>query len=73
MKGEAVDIKVTGVDPLTVAKYARTCGFMGIGVYRNNGQLFTHIDIRPVASYWHDNRGTHSLTAVGSLDKIPKK
>jgi len=40
--GKAVDIKIAGVDPYTVAMMGRKVGFTGIGVYNT----FTHLDVR---------------------------
>lgn len=73
MYGKAVDVKVSGVDPLDVARKAHSVGFNGIGVYRHNGQLFTHLDVRAKPSFWHDNPRTKNLTAVSELSKIPSK
>jgi len=70
MKGEAADIKVNGVSPLMVARIAEKVGFRGIGVYRHNRQMFTHVDVRPVKSYWCDLMGTHDLKSVKSLEEI---
>ena len=48
--GMAADIKVSGVSPKKVAKYAETLlkGKGGIGIY----QTFTHIDVRVDCSRW---------------------
>ena len=48
--GKAADIKVSGVAPKSVAKYAETLlrGKGGIGIY----QTFTHIDVREDCSRW---------------------
>ena len=70
MKGEAADIKVVGMSPKEVGMAAVKCGFAGIGVYRYNGQRFTHVDVRPVKSYWCDLNGTHDLKSVKSLEEI---
>jgi len=69
--GEAVDIKIANMRPLAVAKIAKNIGFTGVGVYVNNGQYFTHLDVRPTPSYWHDNPRTKTLTAVSDLNKVP--
>ena len=49
--GKAVDIRVTGVKPKDVAKFAETLmpNTGGIGIYSN----FTHIDVREVKSRWN--------------------
>lgn len=48
--GRAADIKVKGVAPKTVAKYAEEIlkNRGGIGVY----STFTHIDVRPTKARW---------------------
>ena len=70
LTGQAVDIKVTGVHPLDVAKAAEKIGFTGIGVYRYNGQMFTHLDVRPTKSYWCDLPNSKNLKAVKTLAEI---
>lgn len=49
--GTAADIKVSGVSPKDVARYAETLltGRGGIGIY----STFTHIDVREVKSRWN--------------------
>ena len=49
MKGQAVDIRISGLKPEEIAKIAEKVGFTGIGIYRN----FTHLDIRPVKTKWY--------------------
>ena len=47
--GKAADIKVQGIAPKDVAKYAETLlGEGGIGIYNT----FTHIDVRTTKSRW---------------------
>ena len=70
MKGEAADIKGVGMSPKAVGIAAVKCGFTGVGIYRYNGQMFTHVDVRPAKSYWCDKMGTHDLMAVKTLDEI---
>jgi len=71
MSGKAVDIKVANVSPKQVAIFAERCGFRGIGVYVNNGDSFTHCDVRPVKSFWQDQKGSHNLIKVTSLKEVP--
>lgn len=49
--GTAADIKVSGVSPKTVAKYAETLlgNKGGIGIY----STFTHVDVRETKSRWN--------------------
>lgn len=70
MKGEAADIKVTTLTPKMVGLSAQKCGFTGIGVYRFNGQMFNHLDVRESKSYWMDIKGSHNLKAVKTLEEI---
>jgi hypothetical protein len=52
--GMAADIKVEGVAPAEVAKYAESLGILGIGLYdtQKDGH-FVHIDTRGVKSFWY--------------------
>lgn len=49
--GTACDIRITGVTPKEIAKFAETllieCG--GIGIYKN----FVHVDVRAIKSRWN--------------------
>jgi len=67
LQGMAWDIKVQGVDPLTVGRYAKDIGFHGVGVYTHNGQRFTHVDIREKPVYWLDGVGLNNLIRVTGL------
>lgn len=71
LEGNAADIKVNGVHPLDVAFAAESVGFTGIGVYTNDGNYFTHVDVRATKSYWKDAPG-HKTIAVKSLSEIKK-
>lgn len=53
--GLAADITISGVSPLTVAKYAQTllAGKGGIGLYKT----FTHVDVRASKSRWDSTSG----------------
>jgi hypothetical protein len=64
MLGIAYDIRVMGVHPQEVAKFAFSIGYRGIGVYTNNGNYFTHVDARKTQSLWRDQKGTHELVKV---------
>ena len=70
MKGEAADVKVTSLTPKMVGLAAIKCGFTGIGVYRFNGQMFNHLDVRPTKSYWCDIKGSKLLKAVKTIEEI---
>lgn len=48
--GRACDIKIKGVEPSAVAKYAETIMTQGgIGIYKT----FTHVDVRATKSRWN--------------------
>lgn len=51
--GMAADIRINGVSPLTIAKYACSIGAGGVGLY----QSFTHIDVRPNKTRWDQRSG----------------
>lgn len=50
--GRAVDLLLPGVADSEVAAYARTLGFLGVGLYPLGG--FTHLDVRARSYYWVD-------------------
>ena len=54
-KGRAMDIVVPGVRDDEVARFARSLGFVGVGLYPRSG--FVHIDTRPHSYYWIDSSG----------------
>ncbi len=51
--GMAADIKVSGVAPAEVAKYAESIGVKGIGLYQGADGNFVHIDTRAAKSFWY--------------------
>ena len=51
VKGQAADIKISGVSPLLVAQYAESLGVKGIGYY----DTFVHIDTRTSKFYWYSD------------------
>jgi uncharacterized protein YcbK (DUF882 family) len=54
-KGRAIDIVVPGARDEEVARFARTFGFVGVGLYPRSG--FVHIDTRPRSYFWVDSSG----------------
>jgi uncharacterized protein YcbK (DUF882 family) len=54
-KGRAIDIVVPGARDDEVARFARTFGFVGVGLYPRSG--FVHIDTRPRSYFWVDSSG----------------
>ena len=51
VRGQAADIKVSGISPLLVAQYAESLGVKGIGYY----DTFVHIDTRTSKFYWYSD------------------
>lgn len=50
--GRAADIVLPGVRDEQVAEFARTLGFLGVGVYPQSG--FVHVDVRSRSFFWVD-------------------
>ena len=69
IKGMAADIKVEGVEPAEIAKYAESIGVKGIGLYDTSKDgHFVHIDTRAKKAFWYGRnelyRSTFKETAV---------
>lgn len=65
--GMAADIKVEGVAPLEVAKYAESIGVKGIGLYEtSNDGYFVHIDIRDTKAFWYGKNEAYRSTFCDS-------
>jgi uncharacterized protein YcbK (DUF882 family) len=54
-RGRAIDIVVPGYRDDEVARFARTFGFVGVGLYPRSG--FVHLDTRPRSYFWVDSSG----------------
>jgi uncharacterized protein YcbK (DUF882 family) len=54
-RGRAIDIVVPGARDDEVARFARTFGFVGVGLYPRSG--FVHLDTRPRSYFWVDSSG----------------
>jgi uncharacterized protein YcbK (DUF882 family) len=54
-KGRAMDFVVPGAADADVAAYARTLGFVGVGIYPTSG--FVHVDVRDRSYFWSDASG----------------
>ena len=66
MYGMAADIKVSGIEPAEVAKYAESIGVLGIGLYDTNSDgHFVHIDTRPTKSFWFGHAQEYRATFGG--------
>lgn len=65
--GQAADIKVEGVAPAEVAKYAESIGILGIGLYETDADgHFVHVDTRTSKSYWYGQAGQRRTTFGGA-------
>lgn len=62
MEGMAADIKVKGVEPAEVAKYAESIGILGIGLY----DTFVHVDTRTSKAFWYGHGCEYRSTFGGS-------
>jgi hypothetical protein len=69
MDGEAADIRISGVTPLELAKYAESIGVLGIGVY----SWGIHIDTRTSKYFWYDGGESNVKTFGGTPVKEETK
>lgn len=66
-KGMAADIKVLGVAPAEVAKFAESIGVLGIGLYETaKDGHFVHIDTRTKKSFWYGQKQAYRSTFGGA-------
>jgi len=54
-RGRALDLVVPGTSDDEVARFVRTIGFVGVGLYPRSG--FVHVDSRPRSYFWIDASG----------------
>jgi uncharacterized protein YcbK (DUF882 family) len=54
-KGRAIDLIIPGTPDGDVAAFARTLGFVGVGIYPVSG--FVHVDVRDRSYFWSDSSG----------------
>lgn len=67
MKGMAADIKVDGIAPAEVAKFAESVGVLGIGLYDTDKDgHFVHIDTRDYKSFWFGHAQERRTTFGGA-------
>lgn len=69
MSGQAADIKVQGVAPAEVAKYAESIGILGIGLYDS----FVHIDTRTSKYFWYGSGEEYRATFGGTAIQEEKE
>lgn len=71
VKGTAADIRVEGVDPIEVAKYAESIGIKRIGLYEGEKEgNFVHIGSGSTKKYWKGHEQKKVDTFGGSVKKI---
>ncbi len=67
LKGMAADIKVEGVEPAEVAKFAESIGVKGIGLYDTSKDgHFVHIDVRDKKGFWFGHAQEYRSTFGGT-------
>jgi uncharacterized protein YcbK (DUF882 family) len=64
-KGRAIDIVVPGARDDEVARFARTFGFVGVGLYPRSG--FVHLDTRPRSYFWVDSSGPGQKSRIAQV------
>lgn len=70
MKGMAADIRITGIKPIEVARYAETIGVKRIGLYEGNQEgNFVHIGSAKTKRFWLGHAGTNVDTFATEQEK----
>jgi uncharacterized protein YcbK (DUF882 family) len=64
-KGRAIDIVVPGARDDEVARFARSFGFVGVGLYPHSG--FVHLDTRPRSYFWVDPSGPGQKSRIAQV------
>lgn len=64
--GRAADIRIDGVLPQDIAKYAESLGILGIGLYTG----YVHVDTRTNKYFWKNN-GNNSVSTFGGTYTPP--
>lgn len=71
MKGMAADIRVVGVKPAEVAKYAESVGIRRIGLYEGNTEgNFVHIGSGTTKRFWKGHAGINVETFLDTVRTI---
>lgn len=74
MLGMAADIKVSGVKPSEVAKFAESIGVLGIGLYDTDKDgHFVHIDTRNYKCFWFGHAQAYRSTFGGAATTETQK
>ena len=66
VSGMAADIRIKGVQPLEIAKYAESIGVLGIGLYDS----FVHVDTRTKKYFWYSSEQIKRTTFNNNLRKV---
>lgn len=70
--GMAADIKIPGIAPAEVAKYAESIGVKGIGLYDTDKDgHFVHIDTRTAKAFWFGHAQQKRETFGGGQSAAP--
>ena len=64
-RGRAIDIVVPGARDDEVARFARSFGFVGVGLYPRSG--FVHLDTRPRSYFWVDSSGPGQKSRIAQV------
>lgn len=70
MKGMAADIRVRGIEPCEVARYAESIGVARIGLYEGDEGEFVHIGSDSRKRFWLGHAGDNVETFCGSMKSI---
>lgn len=69
MRGMALDISRSGMDPVEFIKHASILGFGGIGFYNS----FIHVDIRTYKATWINGNASQEVRNALNIHKFPEK
>jgi hypothetical protein len=71
-RGRAVDFVVPGATDQDVARFARSLGFVGVGIYPEGS--FVHVDVRERSYFWIDRSGPgHRSRERGMLLEVAQR
>lgn len=71
LKGMAADIRVEGIEPIEVAKYAESIGIKRIGLYEGDKEgNFVHIGSGTTKRFWLGKAGKNVDTFGGTVKKV---
>ena len=74
VEGRAADIKINGVSPAEIARYAELIGIKGIGLYETSKDgYFVHIDTRETKSFWYGQKQEKRETFISTKEQLLNK